>query len=385
MAAPELVPADYIVIGAGIAGASIAYWLAPHGRTVILERESHPGYHTTGRSAAFYLTSYGTPQIRRLTMASRPFFSAPPTGFAEHPVIGPRIGLMLAGVGQEAQLDEAEATVRSVFPAAPRLDRAATCALVPVLRPECVLGSVTQPDGGDIDVHGLHQGFLRGACQAGASLICDAEVSALERDSGQWLVRTGSGATMREFRAPVVINAAGAWCDRVGALAGLRPLGLQPMRRSAFLFAPPPGIEVGAWPLTIATDHSCYFKPDAGLILASPANADPVEPHDVQPEEIDIATGIARIEALTTMTIRRPTRTWAGLRSFVPDGDLVGGFDPEAPGFFWLAGQGGYGVQTAPAAGEACAALARGIALPSALADFGLTAEMLSPARLRSS
>ena len=138
-------------------------------------------------------------------------------------------------------------------------------------------------------------------------------------------------------------------------------------------------------PLTIATDHSCYFKPDAGLILASPANADPVEPHDVQPEEIDIATGIARIEALTTMTIRRPTRTWAGLRSFVPDGDLVGGFDPEAPGFFWLAGQGGYGVQTAPAAGEACAALARGIALPSALADFGLTAEMLSPARLRNS
>ena len=316
-------------------------------------------------------------------MASRDFFANPPEGFAEHQIIGPRVGLMLARVGQDDQLDEAEELVRSVYPAAARLDRAATCALVPVLRPECVLGSVTQPDGGDIDVHALHHGFLRGARKAGAEIVCDAEVTVLERSAGQWLVTAGSGDAVREYRAPVVVNAAGAWCDRVGALAGLRPLGLQPMRRSAFLFAPPAGLKVGDWPLTIATDHSCYFKPDAGLILASPANADPVEPHDVQPEEIDIATGIARIEELTTMTIRRPNRTWAGLRSFVPDGDLVGGFDPDVPGFFWLAGQGGYGVQTSPAAGETCAAIVRGVALPTVAADLGVTAAMLSPARLR--
>jgi len=379
----DIVEADFIVIGAGIAGASIACFLAPHARTVVLERESHPGYHTTGRSAAFYLTSYGTPQIRRLTIASRAFFNVPPAGFVAHPVIGPRVGMMLARTGQEEQLDEAEALIRSVFPAAPRLDADATCALVPVLRREGILGSVTQPDGGDIDVHTLHQGFLRSLRRDGGTIVCDAEVSALERDGAGWRVHTGTGAGAGEFRAPVVINAAGAWCDVVGRLAGARALGLQPMRRSAFLFKPPEGIEVGAWPLVIATDHSCYFKPDAGLVLASPANADPVEPHDVQPEETDIALGIARIEGLTTMSIRRPTRTWAGLRSFVPDGDLVGGFDPDLPGFFWLAGQGGYGVQTSPAAGAACAAIARGVPLPAHLADCGVTIESLSPARLR--
>jgi D-arginine dehydrogenase len=136
--------------------------------------------------------------------------------------------------------------------------------------------------------------------------------------------------------------------------------------------------------MAIGVDEDWYIKPDAGMLLGSPANADPVEPHDVQPEEMDIALAIARIESMTTLTIRRPTRTWAGLRSFVADGDLVGGFDPEAPGFFWIAAQGGYGIQTSPAMGEACAALARGLPLPQRIADFGLTAAMLSPARLKS-
>jgi D-arginine dehydrogenase len=166
-------------------------------------------------------------------------------------------------------------------------------------------------------------------------------------------------------------------------MAGVAPIGIQPRRRSAFLFAPPPGLATADWPLVIGADEDFYFKPDAGALLGSPANADPVEPQDVQPEELDIALGIHRIEEATTLRIRRPTHTWAGLRSFVADGDLVGGFAPDAPDFFWVAAQGGYGIQTCPAMGEACAALALGRALPAALQDQGLDAAILSPQRLQ--
>ena len=184
------------------------------------------------------------------------------------------------------------------------------------------------------------------------------------------------------YRAPVLVNAAGAWCDQVAALAGLPGIGLVPKRRSAFLFDPPAEPGWTQWPMAIGLDHGWYIRPDAGMLLGSPANEDPMPPHDVQPEDLDIATAVHRIEEMTTLTIRRPSRPWAGLRSFVPDGDLVGGFDPLAPGFFWLAAQGGYGIQTSAAMGEACAALARGQALPQRFADFGLTAAMLGPQRL---
>ncbi|HEX2011836.1 MAG TPA: FAD-binding oxidoreductase, partial [Roseateles sp.] len=209
-------------------------------------------------------------------------------------------------------------------------------------------------------------------------LVCDAEVTTIERQGADWLVRCGE----QIYRAPVVINAAGAWADVIARLAGVRPIGLEPRRRSAFMFAPPAGLDTHAWPLVFGADEDWYIKPDAGLLLGSPANADPVAPHDVQPEELDIALAIHRIEEMTTLTIRRPSHTWAGLRSFVADGGLVGGFDAEAPGFFWLAGQGGYGIQTCAAMGEACAALARGRPLPQRLADFGLSAALLSPQRL---
>jgi D-arginine dehydrogenase len=181
----------------------------------------------------------------------------------------------------------------------------------------------------------------------------------------------------------VVINAAGAWCDVIAALAGVPRIGLQPKRRSAFTFAPPAGVDARHWPCLISADETWYVKQDAGMLLGSPANADPVDPQDVQPEELDIALAIDRIQEMTTLEIRRPARTWAGLRSFVADGDLVGGFDPAAPGFFWVAAQGGYGIQTSAAMGEACAALARGLPLPERIAGFGLTEAMLGPARLR--
>ena len=171
--------------------------------------------------------------------------------------------------------------------------------------------------------------------------------------------------------------------DQVAALAGVTPLGIEPRRRSAFLFEPPADIATARWPFVVDVDETFYFKPDAGLLLGSCANADPVPPHDVQPEEYDIALGIHRIEEATTMSIHRPRRTWAGLRSFVADGDLVGGFAPDAPGFFWVAAQGGYGIQTCAAMGEACANLALGRPLPSALVDAGVSAGMLAPRATR--
>ncbi|GAB3482573.1 NAD(P)/FAD-dependent oxidoreductase [Polaromonas eurypsychrophila] len=371
--------ADFIIIGGGIAAASVGYWLAPHGRVVVLERESQPGYHSTGRSAALFMESYGTPQVRALTMASRAFFQHPPEGFSDHPLISPRGAMMVATHGEDALLAAQWDVFRSVTPHARLLTGAEACALVPVLRPEKVLGAVLEPDAADMDVDAIHQGFLRGMRRAGGQVICHAEVTALTRKGDAWQVQAGG----QTYEAPVVINAAGAWSDVVAALAGVSPVGLEPRRRSAFIFAPPEGMNSSAWPLTASIDEGWYFKPDAGMLLGSPANADPVAPQDIQPEELDIAMAIHRIEEMTTLTIRRPTRTWAGLRSFVADGDLVGGFDTGAPGFFWVAAQGGYGIQTSAAMGEACAALARGLPLPERIAGFGLTEAMLSPARLR--
>ena len=373
--------ADYLIVGAGIAAASIGYWLAPYARVIALEREAQPGYHSTGRSAALFMESYGTPQVRALTMASRAFFENPPEGFAEHALLSPRGALTIAEPGQEAELKAHYQVLCSVTPQARRLDAAQTCAMVPVLRPERVAGSVYEEGAMDMDVHAIHQGYLRGLKRAGGRVVCDAPVTALRHEGEMWHVQAGSEA----YQARVVINAAGAWADQIALLAGVPPLGLQPRRRSALIFAPPQGLQVAHWPMVIGVDESWYFKPDAGMMLASPANVDPVEPHDVQPEEFDIALAIHRIEEMTTLTIRRPTRIWAGLRSFVADGDLVGGFDPAAPGFFWVAAQGGYGIQTSAAMGQACAALARGLPLPEHVASFGLTAAMLSAARLRSS
>ncbi len=372
---------DFLIIGGGIAAASAGYWLAPHGRVLLLERESQPGYHSTGRSAALFMESYGTAQVRALTMASRAFLQSPPEGLAEHPVLSPRGAMMVAAPGQDADLAEHWEILRAMSPKAKLLDSAGACAMVPALRADCVLGAVYEPDAADMDVHAIHQGYLRGLRHAGGRIECSAEAETIERVGEMWRVTAGG----KTYEAPVLLNAAGAWADVVAARAGVPPIGLEPRRRSAFIFAPPEGFtDVAKWPMTAAVDETWYFKPDAAMMLGSPANADPVEPQDIQPEEMDIALAIHRIEENTTMTVRRPTRTWAGLRSFVADGDLVGGFDPDVPGFFWVAAQGGYGIQTSAAMGETCAALARGLPVPERVAGFGLTAEMLSPSRLAS-
>ena len=370
---------DFLVIGGGIAGASVAYWLAPHGSVVVLERESQPGYHATGRSAALFMASYGGPQVRALSLASLPFYAQPPEGFSPEPLIAPRGAMMVATAQQMDALDAHWQVLLKTSPQAQRLSAAQAQALVPVLRGELLAGATLEPEAADMDVHAIHQGFLRGMRRHGGVLACDADVVSLQHDGQLWQVRAGDG---RQWQARTVLNAAGAWADVMGALAGAQPIGLQPCRRSALVFTPPPGLAVHDWPMTYSAAEDWYFKPDAGMLLASPANADPVPPHDVQPEELDIALALYQIGEMTTLQVRRPQRTWAGLRSFVADGGLVGGADTRVPQFIWVAAQGGYGIQTAAAMGQACAALARGLDLPDNLSAQGLDAAMLSPARL---
>ena len=358
---------DLAIIGAGIAGASLACFAAPQARVLLLEREPQPGMHSTGRSAAMFMESYGSPQVRALTRASRPFLVAPPAGFSDTPLITPRAALTIASAAQADALRAMQGTLLAEGCPAQWLDGAATLALLPVLRPEAAAFGLLDPLAADLDVHALHQGYLRRARAAGAQLHCNAEVMRLQRrphaqspgQPGLWHIDTKAGT----FTARQVVNAAGAWVDVVAARAGIAPIGIQPLRRSAFVFEAPAGLATQHWPCVADVEESFYFKPDAGLLLGSPANADDVQPHDVLPEDIDIATGIARIEAATTLQIRRPRRTWAGLRSFVADGDLVAGFEAEGAsaaadtrGFFWLAAQGGYGIQTSAAMGALCAA-----------------------------
>lgn len=371
--------ADFLIVGAGIAGASLGYWLAPHGRVLLLERESQPGYHATGRSAALFMESYGTPQVCALSKASRAFLQTPPAGFCEHPLISPRGALLVATQGQDAVLAEHWTTLQAMSPRVQLLGSMETCARVPVLRPDKVIGALFDPDALDIDVDALHQAYLRGMRRAGGEVVCNAEVTRLNRSGSVWQVQA-SGVS---YEAPIVINAAGAWADVLAELAGARTIGLEPRRRSAFIFAPPPDIATSHWPMVFDIGDEWYFKPDAGMLLGSPSNADLVAPQDVQPEELDVAMGIYRIEEMTSLRILRPTRTWAGLRSFVSDGGHVGGFDPKVPGFFWVAAQGGSGIMSSPAMGQACAALARGLSLPDHIAACGLRTQMLGVARLQ--
>lgn len=371
---------DFAVIGAGIAGASVAYRLAAEAGTVLLERESQPGYHTTGRSAAMFMETYGTPAIQALTRTSRAFYEHPPAVFGDAPILTPRGVLYVAAPGQEAMLDAAYAEARSRSPNVERIGRDAMLAAVPCLRPEATAAGMSEPDACDVDVHHLHQGFLRGFRQQGGALRAQAEVAALNRRDGVWEIALADGDIVRARR---VVNAAGAWADIVAAQAGVAPIGLQPCRRTAFTFAAPAGMDISRWPAVVGIDESYYFKPDAGQLLGSPANTDPMPPHDVVPEEIDVATGIWHIEQATTMTIVRPSHTWAGLRSFVPDGDLVIGWDNRVEGFFWLAAQGGYGIQSAAGASSLAASLLLGRPLEEALVREGIEALTLGVGRIR--
>lgn len=373
-----MIEAEIAVVGAGIAGASAAARLAEAGRRVVLlEREDVPGYHTSGRSAALFSETYGNAAVRALSVASRPFLETPPPGFAEHPILTPR-GALHVGTAEDAdRLAGLLAQGRALVPSVRGLSGAEARDLVPVLR-EVVAGAVFEPEARDIDTDGLIQGYLRLLKAKGGRLVLRAGVAAMTRSGAGWHLDTSAG----DVRADIVVNAAGAWADAVGAMAGLAPLGIAPLRRTAFLVAPPEGVDSRAWPLIVSVREDVYFKPDAGLLLCSPADETPSPPVDAQPDDLDIAEAVERLQALAAIPVRRIQRSWAGLRSFAPDRTPVVGFDPRSEGFFWLAGQGGYGFQTAPALASCAAALVMGRDVPSDLADLDVTAAMLAPGRL---
>ncbi|HEY2523465.1 MAG TPA: FAD-binding oxidoreductase [Candidatus Binataceae bacterium] len=369
---------DFIVVGCGIAGASAGYELAAHGRVLVLERESQPGYHTTGRSAALFVQTHGPAVIRALSRGAKNFFLDPPAGFTEHPLLTER-GMLLIGRGDQSDLLEKSFAQSSRHIAGVRrLDAKAACGLVPLLREDYLAGAVLDPEAMDMDVHAIHWGFIRGMRARGGRLITGAELIGLSREGGEWSVRTAAG----NFAAPVVVNAAGAWCDVVGAMAGAAPIGLVPKRRTAFIFDPPPGAEIAKWPSVIDVGEEFYFKPDAGKFLGSPADQTPMGPCDAQPDDFDVAVAVDRIQRAARIPVTHINRKWAGLRSFVADGCPVVGYDPRVAGFFWLAGQGGYGIETSPSMGRLCASLALKRGLPSDLAAQGVTEAAVSPARI---
>ncbi len=370
---------DIAIIGAGIVGASVAWHLsrgpqAP--KVLLLEAEGHPGVHATGRSAALFAEGYGPPGVRALTRASRAFYENPPPGFCSHPLLRQRGVLFVGSAAQREQAQALHAELLREGIQARWLEGSEACARVPVLQREAAAVAVLDPGAADIEVDALLQGFLRGARVAGTQWMANVRVNALQHDGQAWTIQTGQNNALR---ARVLVNASGAWLDEVARLAGAAPVQLQPKRRTAFVFEAPSEHPTGAWPGVVDLDEQWYIKPDAGLLLGSPANEDPALPHDVQPEEWDVALGIHRIEAATTLRIRRPRRSWAGLRSFVPDGEPVCGFDPQVPGFFWAGAVGGYGIQTAPAFGRLSATLLLGQAMPADLAAQALNLAALQP------
>lgn len=369
---------DIAIVGAGMVGASIAYHIVGDARVLILEGEAAAGYHSTGRSAAVFAEAYGPPAVRALTRASREFFVSPPEGFAEGDLLHSRGALFVGRADQHDEVLAEYETLKADGGDAELIDTKTAQSLVPVLKPDAAHSAIIDRDALDIDVDLLLQGFLKAARRRGAEFVKNASVTSLKFADNAWGIETGAGD---RFRARAIVNCAGAWADKLAGLAGIAGVGLQPKRRSAFIFEPPEGVDCSGWPLVVAIDESWYFKPDAGLLLGSPANTDPVDPQDVVAEELDIALGIHRIEEATTLSIHRPSHTWAGLRSFVADGNPVLGFDPASPKFFWAAALGGYGIQTAPAMGRYCAALLRGDEPPADIIAQGVEPETLRPGR----
>jgi D-arginine dehydrogenase len=372
--------ADVVIVGGGIAGASLGYRLASRGRRVVIaEAEAQPGYHSTGRSAALYTKTYGNAIIRALTIESGRFLLAPPPGFSETPLMSPRPVLWIGREDQAASLEAALAEAKVSDDRARACSVAEALALCPVLDADYLAGAILEPDGYDIDVHALHQGYLRGFRKAGGDVMSDARVQRIARNGSGWDV----DADGQRFSCEVVVNAAGAWADELAELAGALPVGLTPKRRTAITFDPPSTNDLAAWPCVLDADETFYFKPDAGRILASPADETPTPPCDAQPEDLDIAITVDRIETATTLQVRRIAAKWAGLRTFASDKAPVVGMDPDAPGFFWLAGQGGYGIMTSPALGAVAADLILEGAFSEAVSGAGVTAASLSPARFR--
>lgn len=340
--------ADFLIIGSGMAGAGAAARLAPDGKVTLLEMEDAPGRHSTGRSAAVFIRNYGNETLRALNIASEPVLIEPGE-IADDSLLSPRGELLVA---TEAELD----AFNGYLDGADGMEQVSpdeAVALFPLLRRDRIVAAAIERSAQDIDVDRLLQGFLRLARQSGARLVTNAPAQKIDRFGSVWRIETSAAI----FEAPVVINAAGAWADHVAGLAGVARVGLVPMRRSAAILPPPTGTDVTGWPVVASASETWYAKPDAGKLLVSPADEDPVEPHDAWPDDMVLAEGLHRFEQAMTMEVTKVERSWAGLRSFVKDRTPVVGFAPGTEGFFWLAGQGGYGIQTAPALSQLAADL----------------------------
>jgi len=368
--------ADILVIGAGIAGASAAALLAEDADVILLEAEDRPGYHTTGRSAATWIQYYGPPQVRAMTKASWSFLDTPPDGFCDAPLMKRRGEMLIGEKGQGGLLDAEIANA----PGMQRLSPTEAKDLIPALKADLLEGAAYDPDAQDIDVDMLHQGYLRLFKRHGGRLLCDARIDRISRRDGVWIA--GAGGT--EYQAPILINAAGAWGDVVAGLAGVQPVGLVPKRRTAAMVTVAGDRDVRNWPLCAALDMSFYIRPDGGRLMVSPADETPSEPCDAFADDFDVAVGIDRMQTFTDLEVTRVENSWAGLRTFAPDGVLVSGFDPQAEGFYWLVGQGGYGIQTAPAMAQFAAATVKGQPLPQEHAEAGVAPAEISPARFAS-
>jgi D-arginine dehydrogenase len=363
---------DFVVIGGGIAGVSATAHLAPHGSVTLLETERALAFHTTGRSAAMYVANYGGQGSRPLATASRGFLESPPEGSADSPLLSPRGLLWVADRARFTLLQEKAPGTGSRL-----IDAAEVLQLVPAMRPGWVAGGLHEPHALDIDVAGLHQAFVRIARRHGADLHISSPVIGLSRRGDGWRVTTPEA----EIDCDVVVNASGAWGDIVAGLAGIEPIGLQPMRRTAFIV---PGDTANAdWPFVVDIEERFYFRPDGAQILCSLAEETPSAPIDPRPEMADIALAIDRINEATTLAIRTVSSQWTGLRTFAPDREMVIGEEPGAPGFFWLVGQGGTGIQTSPACGALVAGLVTGNPRPAELTSAGVDADRYAPARFR--
>ena len=336
---------DVIVIGAGIAGATVAAQLAPDHRVALIEAEEAAGYHSTGRSAAIWILNYGPPDVRVLTGASRTFFEAPPPGFADTPILRRRPVVFLAPPEQQAKLQQMLNEGIGLREAS----LAELKELVPALRDGYAVQAAIEEDAFDMDVATLHQGFLKQLRAHEGVLALRSRTGRITRTNGAWSVETSGGAA---FTAPVIVNASGAWGDEVATQAGVAPIGLVPKRRTGCVIDPAPW-QAENWPMVNDADHTWYVRPEARTkMMVSPADETDMHAHDVAPDELDVAIAIDRMQQALDIEVRRVEHSWAGLRTFMPDRNLAFGWDGAADGFFWCVGQGGYGIQTSPAAGR---------------------------------
>lgn len=371
--------ADFLIVGGGIAGASLAYELGDAHAVTLLEAEDQAGYHATGRSAAFFSEIHGNATIRALTGASRAFFEQPPTGFSESPLLEPRDCVIVAGKDELEELHEHYAELCQRVAGLSLESAEFAIERVPVLRPSGVAGCLWEKGTRRIDVHALLQGYLRGFRRRGGQLVTRARVETADWNRGAWSVQTTAG----EYRGRILVNAAGAWADQIAALAGVVPLNLQPLRRTVCVIEAETPVDCGDWAAVSDLGESFYCIPEAGRMLLSPADETPAPAGDAYPDDLDVAVAVDRFEAVTTLRVRRVTQQWAGLRTFAPDRSPVVGFDSGSEGFFWCAGQGGYGIQTAPALSQLAAALLQRQPLPRDLKLAAVHGEALAPRRYR--